>query len=90
MYMCIFSNTFYCCYQPLPLRWAFASLWSFPFFPLSLSSCLFFYFPLFYNFNFLNLLLFFSTFTPLFAFPTILFPLQLIFNIYKSSVFNSV
>ena len=32
LYMCIFSHTFYCCYKPLPLHWAFASLWSFLFF----------------------------------------------------------
>ena len=35
----------------------------------------------------------FSTFIPLFAFPTVLFPLQLIFNVYKSfylSLFNFV
>ena len=32
-------------------------------------------------FNLLNLLLFFSTFIPLFAFPTVLFPFQLIFYI---------
>ena len=32
IYVCIFSHTFYCCYTPLPLRWAFAVLWSFPFF----------------------------------------------------------
>ena len=43
-----------------------------------------FLFTLFYNFNFLNLL-YFSTLIPLFVFPTILFPLQLIFNVYKFS-----
>ena len=43
-----------------------------------------FFFSLFYNFNFLNLL-YFSTFILLFAFPTVLSPLQLIFNVYKSS-----
>ena len=47
IYMCIFSHTFYCCYRPLPLHWAFAILWSFPFFPLFsffflFFSCLFF------------------------------------------------
>ena len=44
----------------------------------------------FFNFTILNLLLFFFTFIPLFAFPTILFPLQLIFNVYKSSLFTSI
>ena len=32
----------------------------------------------------------FSTFIPLFAFPTVLFPLQLIFNVYKSSLSISI
>ena len=77
MFMCIFGHTFSCSYKTLPLHWAFAVLWSFPFFH-------FFFFSLFYNFNFLNLL-YFSTFIPLFAFPTVLFPLQLIFNVHKSS-----
>ena len=47
-------------------------------------------FPLFYTltFNFLNLL-YFSTFIPLFAFPTVLCPLQLNFNVYKSFSFFS-
>ena len=31
-----------------------------------------------------------STFIPLFAFTIVLFPLQIIFNIYKSSSFTSV
>ena len=44
-----------------------------------------FSFSLFFNFNFLNLL-FFSTLIFLFAFPTVLFPLQLLFNVYKSSL----
>ena len=26
------SHIFYCCYKPLPLYWAFAILWSFPFY----------------------------------------------------------
>ena len=38
----------------------------------------------------LNLLLFFSTFIPLFACPSVLFPLQLIFNVYKSSLSTSI
>ena len=84
MYMCVFSHTFYCCYKPLPLRWAFTILWSFPF---SFFFLLPFFSFLFYNFNFLNLL-YFSTFIPLFAFPTVIFPLQLIFNVYKS--FSSI
>ena len=28
----ILSHMFYCYYKPLPLCWAFAALWSFPFF----------------------------------------------------------
>ena len=43
----------------------------------------FFFLFSFFNFNFLNLLFF--TFIPLFAFPTVLFSLQLIFNVYESS-----
>jgi len=44
----------------------------------------YFFFSLFYNFNF-KICYILSTFIPLFAFPTIYFPLQLIFNVYKSS-----
>jgi len=70
MYMCIFSHTFYCCYKPLPLHWAFAVLWSFPLptalpaptntdtFFLLLPFSLFSHF-LILIFNFLNLLYFF-------------------------------
>ena len=86
--ICVYSvNTFYS-YKLLPLHWAFAVLWSFfflfPFFFL-LPCC--FFFSLFYNFNFqfLKTYYIFSTFIPLFAFPTVLFPVQLIFNVYKSS-----
>ena len=32
----------------------------------------------------------FSTFSPLFAFPTVLFPFKLIFNIYKYSLSTSI
>ena len=56
---------FYCFHKPLPLCCAFAVLWSFPFFFFSLFLILIF--------NFLNL--FFSTFIPLFPFPTVPFPL---------------
>ena len=73
------SHVFYCCYRSLPLCWAFAFLESFPFFPSSI-----FFSSLFYNFNFLTYYIFY-TFILLFAFPTVLFPLWLIFNIYKSS-----
>ena len=42
-----------------------------------------FYF--YFNFKlFKEPIIIFSTFIPLFAFPTLLFPLQLIFNVYKS------
>ena len=40
-------------------------------------------------FNFLNVLLFFYI-DSFFAFPTVLFPLKLIFNIYKSSLSTSI
>ena len=83
--MCIFSYTFYCCYKPLPLLWAFAVLWNIPF-----SFFFSFVFSLFYNFNFFKAYYIFSTFTHLCAFPTVLFPLQLIFNVYKPSSSTSV
>ena len=43
------QHTFYCCYKPLPLGWAFAVLWSFPFFFffIFLYSVLFFIFLIF-------------------------------------------
>ena len=51
---------------------------------------LFSFFFNFFSFIFFIILIFltyyiFSTFIPLFAFPTVPFPLQLIFNVYKSS-----
>ena len=92
MYMCIFSHTFYCCYKPLPLHWVFAVLWSFPFFvPFFLSVSVFFLFSLFLIvsiFTFLKPIFF--TFNSSFVFPTLLFPLQLIFNVYKSSSSTSL
>ena len=89
MYMCIFSHTFYCCYKALPLCWAFAVLWSFLFF------ISFFFFLLPFSFLFFIILIFksiiyFSTFIPLFAFPIVLFPLQLIFHVYKASLSTSI
>jgi len=68
-----FLSLIFYCYKPLPLRWAFAVLWSFPLFSLFLILI------------FLELLLYFSTFIPLFAFPTVIFPWVLIFNVYKYS-----
>ena len=62
----------------------------FPFFSLFPFFC---FFPfLFYNLHFLVFFKpdIFSIFIPLFAFPTVLFPLQLIFNVYKSSSSNSI
>ena len=50
--MCIFRHSFYCCYKHLPLHWAFAILWSFPFF------FNFLFFSLFYNFNFQAIIFF--------------------------------
>ena len=72
------------CYQPLPLNWALTVLWSFPFLKIFFLLSFFFL-----KFNFLNILCF-STFIPFFAFPTVLFPLQLILNAYKSSSSTSV
>ena len=59
--MCIFSYTFYCCYRPLHLHWAFAVLWRFSFFSFFLSSSIIFSFLFFIilTFKFLNLLYFF-------------------------------
>ena len=73
------SHFFYCHYKPLPLHWAFAVLGSFHFF-LSLLFLILIFKPI----------IIFSTFIPLFAFATVLFPLQLIFNIYKSSLSTSI
>ena len=74
----ILSHIFYC-HKLLPLCWAFAVLWSFP---------LLFFFPPFFNFNFLNLLLFFLH---LFLCLFFLFsPLHLICNIYKSALSTSI
>ena len=60
--------------------------WFFSFF---LSSSVFF-FSLFYNFNFLKTYYILSMIIPLFAFLTVLFPLQLIFHVYKSSSSTSI
>ena len=86
MYMCIFSHTFYCCCKPLPLHWAlqfcgvfFSFLFFSFFFLLPFFSFLFFIILIFLS------LLYFSTFIALFSFPTVLFPLQLTFSVYKSS-----
>ena len=70
VYMYIFSHTFYCC-KPLPLHWAFAGLWSFPFFTFFLSFS--FFFLIFIILIFLNLLYVFYIYS--FTFPTVLFPL---------------
>ena len=86
MYTCIFSHTFYC-YKPLPLWWASAVLWRFPFlFFFHFHSSSIFYFPLLpvFNFQFLKHIIYIYMFS-FFAFPTILFPLQLGFNVCKSS-----
>ena len=74
LFLFFLSHIFYYCYKPLPLCWAFAVLGSF----LNL------FFP------FYKPIIIFSTLIPLFAFPTVLFPLQLIFNIYKSSLSTSI
>ena len=50
----------------------------------------FFFFFLFSLKKFFKPYYYFSTFIPLFAFPTVVFPLQLIFNIYKSSLSISI
>ena len=80
-YMCICSHTFYCCHKPLPVCWAFAVLWTFPFFfffcLLSIFFILIFETYCFFLFICLIFLLFF-------------FHLQLIFNVYKSSLSTSI
>ena len=75
------SHIFYCCYKPLPLCWAFAALWNFPLFIY----LLFFLFLYLIFKPIINFLLFYS-----FALSTFIFPLQLIFNIYKSSLSTSI
>ena len=55
-----------------------------------LFSFFFCFFLLFYNFNFLKPIIYISTFIPLFDFPTITFPLQLIFSVYESSSSTSI
>ena len=82
--MCIFSHSFYCCYKPLSVLWAFAVLWSFPLFPLYSNFFSFFLFSLIVIFNLLNLLYFFYIYSFV-CLSTVLSPLQLIFNVYKSS-----
>ena len=137
--MCVYSVTFYCYYKPLHLHWAFAVLWSFPFFPFFSSFRFFKSFLFFYNFNFFKPIIFFLHYSfvclsycsfllaaaavaeatwlqsyltlcdptdgspPGSSVPGILrqehqsglpflppFPLQLIFNIYKSSSSTSI
>ena len=82
-----FSITFFIVVINLCLYIGLLQFWGVVFF------CFFvlvFFFSLsFFNFNFFNLP-FFGTFIPLFAFPTVLFPLQLIFNICKSSLSTSL
>ena len=72
----ILRSHLYCCYKSLSLYTAFEILWSF-LFSLSLSFSFFTYYYFFYIYY-------------LFTFPTVLFPLQLIFNVYKSFQFSSV
>ena len=72
-----FCHIFYCCYKPLYLHSPFAILWSF-LLPLSL---FFFFLKAYYYFFYIYYL---------FTFPTVHFPLQLIFNVYKSFQFSSV
>ena len=82
--------TFYCCYKPLHLCWAFAVLWSFLFFFFFLSSSIFLSFLFFIILTFNLICYVFPTFIPLFAFPSVLSPLQLMFIIYKSSLSTSI
>ena len=78
----LLSQIFYCCYKPLLLLWAFLQFYSCMEFSFSLSLSLF-------NFIFLTYYYFCDIF-PLFPFPTVLSPLQLIFNVYKSSLSTSI
>ena len=79
----VYSVTLYCCYKTSASTLGFCSSVEFSFFFL-----FFFLLPFFFLFFIIFIfkpIIFFSTFTPLFAFPTVLFPLPLIFNVYKSS-----
>ena len=63
IYMCVYSVTFYCCYKPLHLHWAFAVPWSFPFTSFFLASSVFFFFNSFFfiilTFHFFKPIIFF-------------------------------
>ena len=56
MYTCIFSHTFYCCYKPLPICWAFTVLWSFPVFLFLFS----FFFLLLFFFSLFKILILYT------------------------------
>jgi len=91
--ICKVSHTFYCCYKPLPPRWAFAVLWSFPLF-FSLLSSFFHFFSSFLLFvilisNFFKPIIFFYIY-PFVCLSTLLYPLHLIFKVYKSSLSTSI
>ena len=73
------SHIFYCCYKPLPLHWA-----------LHCGILLYLFIISFLNLIFKPIIIFFYYFIPLFAFPTFIFPLQLIFNVYKYSLSTSI
>ena len=77
MYMCIFSHIFIVVINLCLYVWFLQFCGIFLFSP-------FFFFLFFFSFNNFNFNIFY-TFTPLFAFPTVLIPLQLIFNVYKPS-----
>ena len=74
LFFSFLKHIFYCCYKPLVLHWAFAV----------------FLFLLFFLLLIFKPIVIFSTVIPLLAFPTVLSPLQLIFNAYKSSLSTSI
>ena len=49
-----------------------------------------FLFSFFFSILIFKAIIIYSTYIPLFAFPTVLSPLQLIFNVYKSSLSTSI
>ena len=87
--ICVYSVTLFILVINLCLYTGIFQFCGVFFYLFFLFSFFFNFFPFFYNFIFLNLS-YFSTFFPLFAFLTVLFPLKLIFHVHKSSSSTSI
>ena len=92
IYVCVCSVTLFIVVIKLCLYVGLLQFLEFPFSSFFLSSSIFFSFLFFIVliFNFFKPTIFFLHFFPFFAFPTVLFPLQLTFNVYKSSSPTSI